>query len=66
MRLYQFHFFDGRGVTPAMDLGYHPDDGEACSTATSLLREHRSAAGVDVYDVDRLLLHIERPVDPAP
>jgi hypothetical protein len=63
VRLYQFLFFDARGETPVMDLGHHEDDGRACSAATRLLQDHRSAAGVDIYDLDRLVLRVERPVD---
>jgi hypothetical protein len=63
MRLYQFLFFDERGETPMMDLGHHEDDGRACSAANALLSEHQSATSVDIYDLDRLVLRVERPVD---
>lgn len=60
MRLYQFHLFDARGEIPTLDLGYHEDDGPACSAAIDLLEQHGSAIGVAVYDVDRLVLRTHR------
>ncbi len=63
MRLYQFHFFSARGVTPMMDLGLHEDDDQARDAAAFLLGEHRSAAGVEIYDVDRLVARLDQQVD---
>jgi hypothetical protein len=63
MTLYQFHFFDLRGETPTLDIAYHPDDATAWEAAERLLGQHRSAVGVDIYDVDRLVDRIERQID---
>ena len=65
MRLYQFHLFDARGEIPTVELGYHADDGPACSAALDLLERHASAAGVAVYDLDRLVLETGRAAQKA-
>lgn len=61
MRLYQFHFYNPRGAYPALDFVDCLDDGEAGRTAFSQLRQHRTCAGVDVFEGDRHVARLERP-----
>jgi hypothetical protein len=63
MRLYQFHFFDTSGARRTLDLVEAPDDGSASEQAFLDLRGHLSCKGVEVFDGDRLVAHLERPSD---
>lgn len=60
MRLYQFHFFDIQGGYPTLELAHLEGDDDALVAASGLLVEHASAAGVDIYDIDRLVAHMPR------
>lgn len=64
LRLYQFHFIDGRGVTPVMDLAEYPDDDAAVRSATARLDEHASGCMLEIYQGQRLVLQMRR--DPIP
>ena len=61
MRIYQFHFYNPRGAYPALDFVDCLDDGTARREAFSQLRQHRTCAGVDVFDGDRLVARVEGP-----
>jgi len=62
MRIYQFHFFDLRGGSPALDFAECVDDGAAAHSARDQLTRHATCKGVDVFEDDRLVLRLERPV----
>lgn len=67
LRLYQFHFIDGRGVTPVMDLAEYADDDAAVRSAVARLNEHASGAMLEIYQGERLVLQMRRDAiaDPA-
>ena len=65
MRIYQFHFYNPKGSYPALDFVDCLDDGTAQREAFSQLRHHRTCQGVDVFDGDRLVGRVERPLRPA-
>jgi demethoxyubiquinone hydroxylase (CLK1/Coq7/Cat5 family) len=66
LRLYQFHFIDGRGVTPVMDLAEYPDDDAAVRSATTRLDEHASGCMLEIYQGQRLVLQMRRDTIPDP
>lgn len=65
MRIYQFHFFDGRGRRPALDFADCRHDGDAARLAFSQLQQHASCEGVEVFEDDRLVMRLERGVGMA-
>jgi hypothetical protein len=65
MRIYQFHFYNPKGAYPALDFVDCVDDGTATREAFSQLRQHGTCQGVDVFDGDRLVGRVERPLRPA-
>lgn len=60
MRIYQFHFFDGRGRCPALDFADCRHDGDAARLAFGQLQQHASCVGVEVFEDDRLVMRLER------
>lgn len=68
LRLYQFHFIDGRGATPVMDLAEYADDDAAVRTAATRLNEHASCCALEIYQGERLVLQMHRSLarDPIP
>lgn len=59
MRVYQFHFFDLNGGSPALDFAECESDAAAAVSARDQLRRHLTCKGVDVFDEDRLVLRLE-------
>jgi len=64
MRIYQFHFFDGRGRRPALDFADCRHDGEAARIAFGQLQQHASCEGVEVFEDERLVMRLERGAAP--
>ncbi|KQW86784.1 hypothetical protein ASC65_02565 [Brevundimonas sp. Root1279] len=62
MRIYQFHFFADQGRRPVLDFADCRHDGEAARWAFAQLNQHDSCQGVEVYEDDRLVLRLERPM----
>jgi hypothetical protein len=62
MRIYQFLFFDPRGASPALDFSDCPDDRAAALEAFGALSRHNTCVGVEVFDGDRLVTRVERPL----
>ena len=65
MRIYQFHFYDGRGRRGALDFASCRHDGEAAKVASGQLQQHASSEGVEVFEEHRLVLRMNRPAPPA-
>jgi len=65
MRIYQFHFIDRQGRRPMLDFSDCSDDGDAAREALGRFRLHDSAAGVEVYEGERLVLRMDRPASQA-
>ena len=64
MRIYLFHFFDGRGRRPALDFADCRHDGDAARLAFGQLQQHASCEGVEVFEDDRLVMRLERGAPP--
>ena len=62
MRIYQFHFLADQGRRPVLDFADCLHDGEAARWAFAQLNQHHSCHGVEVYEDDRLVLRLERPM----
>ena len=60
MRFYQFLFYTPSGAIPTLDLSECADDGAATREAFAQLNRHGSCKGVEVFDVDRLVIRLER------
>ncbi len=63
MRIYQFLFFDPLGRSPALDFVECDDDGAATRSAVQQLGSHGTCRGVEIFEGDRLVARLERPVD---
>lgn len=63
MRTYQMHFYDRQGRRPTLDFSECDDDGAATREGVRGLNEHRSCAGVEIFDGARLVVRLERPSD---
>jgi hypothetical protein len=64
MHEYQFFLLQRDGAMPVIDFGVHADDGEAARAALTLLAQHASCCGVDVFQDGRLVMRHVRPDDP--
>ena len=60
MSLYEFHFIGADGDRPTLDFSDCADDGEAAREGMSLLGQHGSALGVEVWEGDRMVIRMER------
>ncbi len=61
---YQFFLLQPDGAMPVVDFGVHSDDGDAARAALTLLAQHGSCCGVDVFKGDRLVMRHVRHDDP--
>lgn len=59
--MYQFHFFDARGVVPTLDFFDCADDGAATRMGGEQLRLHPTCLGVDIFDGDRQVVRLLAP-----
>ena len=56
--MYQFHFFDARGVVPTLDFFDCADDGAATRLGREQLALHPTCLGVDIFDGDRHVVRL--------
>jgi len=56
--MYQFHFFDARGVVPTLDFFDCADDGAATRLGREQLALHPTCLGVDIFDGDRQVVRL--------
>lgn len=65
MALYEFQFFDAFGGRPTLDFAHCLDDGAAATAAFAKLMTHDSCRGVEIFQGDRLVARVERPLTAA-
>lgn len=65
MALYEFQFFDAFGGRPTLDFAHCLDDASAATTAFAKLLTHDTCRGVEIFQGDRLVARVERPVAAA-